>query len=164
MLPVVIKQDHRPTFLTLSFVPSFLTSVDPQGLAPDLVPCQAFQLVGTHRHCMLSNFCGQPPGYLRALHPRHLWPHRYVCTGRTISSVNCVITYGVQHYMNSLPLSVLLHLQEPHLPPALSSSYLEPSTSVLFLKTRSLFCPDPRFRYNSVPPAIKDTLNLTWVI
>jgi len=51
---------------------------------------------------------------------------------------------------------VLLHLQEPHLPPASSSSYLESSTSASFLKNRRHCCPDPRFRYSFVPSAIKE--------
>lgn len=67
--------------MTFSLFP-FLPSVDPQGLAPDLVPWQAFPMAHTHRHCIQSPLRGQPACYLRALHPRHLWPHWYVYTGR----------------------------------------------------------------------------------
>lgn len=44
-------------------------------------------------------------------------------------------------------------LQEPPLPPASSSSYLESSTSESFPRNRSPCCPDQRFRYDSAPPA-----------
>lgn len=68
-----------------------------------------------------------------SLHSRK-WLHRF-----------CIASYN---YWN-----LHLHLQEPHPPPASSSSYLGSSTSGSSLKTRSLWCPGPRFRYESVPSA-----------
>lgn len=71
-----------------------------------------------------------------------------------VSSVVCVFAHCVWTHFFSV------HLQEPHLPRASSSSYLESSMSVLFLKNRSLYCPDPRFRYQSVPSAFKSIRKL----
>lgn len=78
-------------FYNDSFIPSLLPPADPQGRASDLVPGEAFQLAQTHHHCILSHLLGQPSCYLRALYPRHFWPHRYVNMGLIWTSRHYII-------------------------------------------------------------------------
>ncbi len=133
---LIFKEKHD--ILPLSFLPS----VDPQGLAPDLFSWQAFPMAHTHRHCILSPLRGQLACYLRALHPRHLWPHRYVYTGRMAvrSGLHCkfcsvcyiiceLCNYCVRPLINSsLFSSFRSHIcTQPHLYP--TWNFLRPDRS-----------------------------------
>lgn len=122
-----------------------LLSADSQGRAADLFPWETFPLGRTYRHCRLSHLCGESAGHLCSLHPRHLRPHRWVIGSIKHVHLEALLLFNIS--------KCVFPLQEPPLPPASSSSYLESSTSELFPRNRSPCCPDQRFRYDSAPPA-----------